>query len=319
MAPFGGLGRPPPLRRGLQRRPTRLRQRAVADGGGASVTRRGVASYVVLWAFGSYCESMFASNPTPHASHCDSCLHGLIQASTVLRSRMETASAANVVSYNAAMGACEATGHWQGALQLLAGMLAGTPQPDVVTFSCCISALEKGGQWRRALEVLSKMPSAAVSPNVITFNASISACEKGEQWQVAMHLLASIQPARLMPTVVSYSAGISACARGGQWLMALQLLSEMPLATVLPNAISFNASISAAASAGKWQQALQLLSNMHAVELLPSVSLACSSIPCFWICVPFCFGLATKREGSATVPASARWRKAASGSLPLAY
>ena len=60
---------------------------------------------------------------------------------------------------------------------------------NVISFNAAISACEKGGQWQRALSLLDDMCKAGVTMNVISFSAAISACEKGGQWQRALCLL----------------------------------------------------------------------------------------------------------------------------------
>ena len=52
---------------------------------------------------------------------------------------------------------------------------------DVISYNAAISACEKGGQWQQALSLLSEMQDAGVTRNVISYNAAISACEKGGQ------------------------------------------------------------------------------------------------------------------------------------------
>ena len=54
--------------------------------------------------------------------------------------------------------------------------------PDVITYNAAISACEKGEQWQQVLRILAEMRSVSVLPDVITYNAAISACEKSEQW-----------------------------------------------------------------------------------------------------------------------------------------
>ena len=59
----------------------------------------------------------------------------------------------NVVTYNAALGACEKAHLWEQALQFLASMTASHIQKDASTFPTAISALSKSAQWQRALRL----------------------------------------------------------------------------------------------------------------------------------------------------------------------
>eukprot|EP00973_Karenia_brevis_P001848 252506-Karenia_brevis.AAC.1 len=54
---------------------------------------------------------------------------------------------------------------------------------NVISFSAAISACEKGGQWQRVAPSFDEMPMEALCLDVISFNAAISVCEKGWQWQ----------------------------------------------------------------------------------------------------------------------------------------
>ena len=74
---------------------------------------------------------------------------------------------------------------WQQALGLLVLRNVSMP-PDIITYSAAISACEKGQKWQQALGLLAETRSVSVLPNVITYNTAISACEKGEQWQQAL-------------------------------------------------------------------------------------------------------------------------------------
>merc|ERR1712054_276066 len=58
------------------------------------------------------------------------------------------------------------------------GMQQRRLEPDVISFSAAISACEKDGQWEKALQMLDEIQQRRLEPNVISFNAAISACEK---------------------------------------------------------------------------------------------------------------------------------------------
>jgi len=57
---------------------------------------------------------------------------------------------------------------WQQALELLAEMQAQGLEPDVITYSAAISACEKAEQWERALVLLTTIPQSNLEPSAIS-------------------------------------------------------------------------------------------------------------------------------------------------------
>ena len=51
--------------------------------------------------------------------------------------------------------------------------------PGVVSFNAAISACEKGKLYEGAVGLLKEMVHQLLTPNVVSFSAAISACEKG--------------------------------------------------------------------------------------------------------------------------------------------
>ena len=132
-------------------------------------------------------------------------------------------------------------------------------QPDVISYSAAISACEKAAQCERALEILDEMKRRGVAPNVFSYSAAISACEKGGRWERALALLAEMRTRGVAPDVIVYNSTISACATGARWDHALALLSEMEARGGLaPNAITFSAAIEACDAAGEAAEARRL-------------------------------------------------------------
>lgn len=119
--------------------------------------------------------------------------------------------------------------------------------PNVVTYSAAISACEKAGRMDEALVLLNELKAIdsddpMMRPNVVTYSATISACEKAGWVNEALALLDELRalgqsdPA-LRPNVITYSAAISACMGAGQadrarWLVAQAIRDEV----VLPDA-----------------------------------------------------------------------------------
>ena len=81
------------------------------------------------------------------------------------------------------------------ALSLLDEMRVAAVAPNVISYSAAISACEKGGRWEQAVSLLDEMREAGVLPNVVSFNAAISACEKGGRWERAGVLRAALPDA----------------------------------------------------------------------------------------------------------------------------
>ena len=67
--------------------------------------------------------------------------------------------------------------------------------PDVITYSAAISACEKSQQAQQALHLLQELQLRGILPNVITYSAAISACEKGRPGR-ALPKEAGIDPSR---------------------------------------------------------------------------------------------------------------------------
>ena len=80
---------------------------------------------------------------------------------------------------------------------------------DIITYSAAISACEKGQQWQRAMDFLGQVRAAGMVLNVITYSAAISACEKGGQWDRALSLLDKLRKGGMTRTVISFSAAIA--------------------------------------------------------------------------------------------------------------
>ena len=53
--------------------------------------------------------------------------------------------------------------------------------PDVITYNAALSACEKGQKPRQALLLLQELQFRGLQPDVITYSAAISACEKGQK------------------------------------------------------------------------------------------------------------------------------------------
>jgi len=196
--------------------------------------------------------------------------------------------APDVISFNAAMSACEKEGRWREALQLLArmqqqgtaddatGSAASDPlRPDSFSYCTAISACGRGGEPLRALELLEELielpREARCEANEFCFNAAIAACARAGMADEALDLLSRMKLLGVQPARLAYNSAISACEKACQPLRAVSLLNEMSSKPRLrPDVFSFSAAISACEKGGLTQMALDLLDRMKRQHVPPN-------------------------------------------------
>lgn len=160
-----------------------------------------------------------------------------------------------LISYNALISAVGV----QLALDLLEELQGIMLEPDIVTFNAAISACEKSNQWKEALALVSEAQRQGISCDVITFNAAISACGRCQKLQEAINFLGAMEQQTIQPTVVSFNSVISAAS----WPVAMMLLAVMEEKTVQADLITYNTAIGACEKDSCWQGALHLLRQLR--------------------------------------------------------
>ncbi|CAE7726338.1 EMB2654 [Symbiodinium sp. CCMP2592] len=117
----------------------------------------------------------------------------------------------NVISFNAAIGSC--AGKWQVSFHLLDLLNKTSVSCTMVSFGAAVSACEKGAVWDVALDLLQRSrehPSVSISD--ITCNAAISACEKRGLWRTGLALFREMDHCDLANDI-SFNAVLGACHR----------------------------------------------------------------------------------------------------------
>ena len=84
------------------------------------------------------------------------------------------------------------------ALQLLWDMPGARLHANVISFNAALSACEKSSFWAKALQLFATMPAGAVEPDLISFNSCISACGSSSEWQMAVHFLSLMPVSRIL-------------------------------------------------------------------------------------------------------------------------
>ncbi|CAE8583203.1 unnamed protein product, partial [Polarella glacialis] len=112
---------------------------------------------------------------------------------------------------------------WQLALELLQRMPELGATADVISYNAAISACEKAGQWQMAVALLARMPKVGLNPNVISYNAAICACERGLQWESVLDLTRQMSAARVAMNTATHTAALMTFSSAGRWQEALSL------------------------------------------------------------------------------------------------
>eukprot|EP00929_Paragymnodinium_shiwhaense_P114529 TRINITY_DN8297_c2_g1_i2.p1 TRINITY_DN8297_c2_g1~~TRINITY_DN8297_c2_g1_i2.p1 ORF type:complete len:413 (+),score=90.46 TRINITY_DN8297_c2_g1_i2:106-1344(+) len=210
-------------------------------------------------------------------SACSKGAGGWPAAVALLFEKLQEAGVGNmvdIVSFNAAITACQRGGQWELALSIFEDAVRLGFDPDVFTYSALLSAAQSAQRWPLALQVFhERMCDAAVEPDDFVYSTIIAACEKGRLWQHALVLLARAagRPnARGSGVLVACNAAASACCSAHQWQHAVALLDF--LEDVPPDVVTYSTVIRALGHGLQWEAAVQLLSTMRTHPRRPPVT-----------------------------------------------
>lgn len=113
---------------------------------------------------------------------------------------------ANLLCYNATISAAEKSARWRRAIDMLDIGVWSAIRLDVISFNAAMSACNSDG-WKDALQVFKDLKARRLEVDVISFNSAISACEKSQRWRQALSLLEEALQISLLFTTL---AGIMA-------------------------------------------------------------------------------------------------------------
>lgn len=163
---------------------------------------------------------------------------------------------ADVISYNSAMSSCP---QWQQALQLLHVQMSAVGSVDLIGYNSAISAADATA-WPHALQILASLDGNATA---VSFGATMGVLEAAGQWLRALVLLDSAKMLGLA-NGITYQAAIGACGNAQMWQQALQLLWDLEAleGAKLSLEMACSGAIRACGQAGRWEMALLLLETL---------------------------------------------------------
>ena len=187
----------------------------------------------------------------------------------LLEDALKHCHAVNVVSFGAALAACDRGSFWPHALHLFSRLGSTLASPNTITWNATISACSRAKQWQHACGLLGQMMETNFQPDTITFNSTMRSLEgtgsSSSRWHLGMVLYDQLWLNRLLPSRVTWSTVTNLCAQGNAWHVALVILkqalqaadSEHPL-----DAASVTSVLIACARSRRWQRSVQLFSEM---------------------------------------------------------
>ena len=175
---------------------------------------------------------------------------------------------ANLLCYNATISAAEKSARWRRAIDMLDIGVWSAIRLDVISFNAAMSACNSDG-WKDALQVFKDLKARRLEVDVISFNSAISACEKSQRWRQALSLLEEALQISLLFTTL---AGIMAVSKPGQFaiihpgqssILVMNKLCQSNqynffMEGITCTSITYNACISACGVGGAWIWAFRL-------------------------------------------------------------
>ena len=182
---------------------------------------------------------------------------------SVLHSQLLAQAALDAAVHNTVITSCARASRWPWSLWLLTE-LSESPKSraNLLTFNAAIHACERRGLWVQALLLLQQMQNVKITPDSTSLNCILSACEKGQQWEGAIAFLPCFSTHGCQRTMVTYGAIAAACVAGLAWEAAIAALLEFRQhAPEVPTVELLNSTMESCKRAWAWRQCLWLLKN----------------------------------------------------------
>ncbi len=141
----------------------------------------------------------------------------------------------NVITYHAAISACEGESYWEGSLHLFDEMENRGLKRNVVSYGALMAAID----WQRGLLLLKELREESLEANDMISVSLIDAMARDAQWSRALQSLGT------SPAPVLFNAALNACAAGRQWQVALNLVQQMRAVAMDVDAVSLRTAMSA--------------------------------------------------------------------------
>ena len=187
----------------------------------------------------------------------------------------------DIVSYGAAICACEASSSWHSALGLYARMLTQRLQVSTIAQGALMNSISSEPKWQLTLLYL-----AQLNHQKMAHKGAFSACERVSCWHQALQLLQNLSLRHVEVEASSFNSVLSSCGKASpskKWETALQVLRSMPLHRAKPDLLTYDSAMMTCVKCGETQTAFDMLSEHEGLRsplsYLWSLSAMCASDP----------------------------------------
>ncbi|OLP77868.1 Pentatricopeptide repeat-containing protein, chloroplastic [Symbiodinium microadriaticum] len=154
----------------------------------------------------------------------------------------------------AGITACSSANLWEAATKIIFNsMVDASLRVDVISFGAALHACELGGCWHSSLRIVELMAAVGIRQNVVVLGAAISSCRWASKWRWATRLQSQ---ARIQPGQVLFNAHMGACASSSQWREALACCFQAECQSLVPDSIALSTLATACGSHGYWALAM---------------------------------------------------------------
>ncbi|CAK9117750.1 unnamed protein product [Durusdinium trenchii] len=164
----------------------------------------------------------------------------------------------NLISFNTVLAACEKSGRWISAQQVLRQMNENALPPDRRSWTSLVACFSRGSKWMEAHGTIQELRQMRLQQDMMIIGAAASAYQRGHQWLFAMEVFSQVLSLNLQPDEQLYSSVIAASAMALQWETAMSLLQSMPARRLQTTSASCAPVLTALLEAKHWMKALEL-------------------------------------------------------------
>lgn len=183
----------------------------------------------------------------------------------------------NAILWNATISACSRARQWEYSCRLLEEMDESQVKPDTISFNSTMRSFTGTGsstsRWQRGMKLHQELLHKGLHPSPKTLSTITTLCAQGNAWPFALSFLKDALEASTVLDAASITSVLVSCARSRRWQRSVQLFAELTSReSITPDLACFNAAMSACERGGHWSGAIALFNDMQIMLLQPDLT-----------------------------------------------